>query len=141
MAKRLTQKQIGKVVALHTEGKSNREIARIYGVNASTIGRVLDRQGVETQQNATQKKEELERSMGEFLESRSHAAQDIIDLSLQVLSDPEKLKKATVNQIATMMGIVIDKFTSADRKDTAESLAKVKEILSGVKDGLDDKAT
>lgn len=141
MAKRLTQKQIGKVVALHTEGKSNREIARIYGVNASTIGRVLDRQGVETQQNATQKKEELEQSMEEFLESRAHAAQDIIKLSLQALSDPEKLKKATVNQIATMMGIVIDKFRSPDGKRSEESLEKVKEILNGVEDGFNSKTT
>ena len=53
---------------------------------------------------------------------------DIISLYLEYLKDPKKLDKASVQSIATSLGIIVDKFTrDAERQaDTSlfENIAK-----------------
>lgn len=44
-----------------------------------------------------------------FMESRKQKAQNVIDNCLDIL--PEKLEDASAAQVATVMGITIDKFT------------------------------
>ena len=47
--------------------------------------------------------------------------------------DPEKIKKANVVQLATALGILIDKFTTQDEKPADTSLMEA--LLNAVKGG------
>lgn len=75
-----------------------------------------------------------------FMESRKDAAQDVIDVYLEELKSPEKLSEASLAQIATAFGIVVDKFT----KNTAsgnDSLNKLDGILKEFQDAVKSEAT
>ena len=52
-----------------------------------------------------------------YMDSRKGQAQGIIDKYLEKLADPEKLESATISQIATAMGIVVDKFMDNTTKE------------------------
>jgi hypothetical protein len=52
MANRLTMAEIDRIVTLHTTEHSNREIARLLGVNRKTVGRYVARAKAENQPNA-----------------------------------------------------------------------------------------
>ena len=56
------------------------------------------------------KKEQNTADMLAYMDSRKEQAQGIIDKYLEKLADPHKLENATISQIATAMGIVVDKF-------------------------------
>ena len=47
---------------------------------------------------------------------------DIISLYLEYLKDPKKLDKASVQSIATSLGIIIDKFTRDSERQADTSL-------------------
>ena len=63
-----------------------------------------------------------------FMDGKKETVCDIISLYLEYLKDPKKLDKASVQSIATSLGIIIDKFTrDAERQaDTSlfENIAK-----------------
>ena len=60
-----------------------------------------------------------------FLESRSDKACRIIDTYMDALLDPDRLDRATPNQVSTALGTVIDKFL------LAKSLLKEKGEAAG----------
>jgi len=130
VASRLTDKQKKEIIAKYAEGKSLRVIASEYGVAPSTIKRICDKDP-KTQQIATQKKEQNTLDMLAYMESRKEQAQGVIDDYLKALANPEKIEEATLSQIATALGIVVDKFT----KTTAageDTLAKLDDVLKKI---------
>lgn len=52
MAKRLTMAAVDTIVTLHQAGTSNREIARLVGINRETVGKILARVAAGNQPNA-----------------------------------------------------------------------------------------
>lgn len=52
-----------------------------------------------------------------YMDSRKEQAQGIIDKYLEKLADPHKLENATISQIATAMGIVVDKFMDNTKRE------------------------
>ena len=50
-------------------------------------------------------------TISEFMEEKNAEICDIIDTYLSVLSDSERIAAAPLNQIASALGTVIDKFT------------------------------
>ena len=63
------------------------------------------------------------------MDSRKEQAQGIIDKYLEKLADPEKLESATISQIATAMGIVVDKFMDNTKKgENAEGVTILNDI-------------
>ena len=48
--------------------------------------------------------------MLEYLDARTLKAQHVLDLAFEALQDPAKYDKAGLQSIATMMGIIIDKY-------------------------------
>lgn len=44
------------------------------------------------------------------MDARTQKAQHVLDLAFEALQDPSKYNKASVQSIATMMGIIIDKY-------------------------------
>jgi hypothetical protein len=70
-----------------------------------------------------------------FMDSRKERAQEVVDTLLSALMDPVKIEAASLNQIATSLGIVVDKFT----KNTAsgnDSLSKLDGLLEEFKDAV-----
>lgn len=109
MAARLTDRQKKMIIADRANEMSIRKLAEKYHVTTTTIQRVL-KNNTELAQMVTQKKQQNTADMIEYMNSRKEQAKGIIDEYLKQLKDPEKIDKATLLQIATAMGIVIDKF-------------------------------
>ena len=110
MAKRLTDRQKKKIIADYIELDSYRATAKRNGVSTDTVKRIVLADG-EIVQKATQKKEQNIAEMLAYMDSRKEQAQEIIDNYLRALADPAKIEVAKLSEIATAMGIVVDKFT------------------------------
>lgn len=122
MAK-LTDKQKKKIIAESVNGSSIRALASKYGVSTTTIQRVL-KSDTELTQKVAQKKAENTVSILAFMDSKKNDICALIDKLLAAMADDDKLAAATVNQLATAMGIVIDKYTANEAfksSDTKEN--------------------
>lgn len=110
MAARLTDKQKRKIIADYMENGSYRATARMNGVSDDTVRRVVLSDD-EILQKAAQKKEQNTMDMLAYMDSRKEQAQGVIDDYLKALANPEKIEAAKLSEIATALGIVVDKFT------------------------------
>ena len=109
MASRLTDKQKKDIIADHIETGSYNATAKKFGVAPNTVKKLCN-QSADIAQKCIQKREQNTKDMLAYMDSRKEQAQGIIDKYLEKLADPEKLESATISQIATAMGIVVDKF-------------------------------
>lgn len=109
MAARLTARQKGEILVDFVESGSYRATAKKYGVSDKTVKRICDEDSAMSQKVA-QKKEKDIANMMEYMESRKKQAQAVLDNCLNALSDSKKIDAAKLSEIATVMGIVIDKF-------------------------------
>ncbi len=130
MAARLTDEQKKRIIADYVESGSYRATARKNGVVADTVRRIVQSDGGIVQK-ATQKKAENTLDMLEYMDSRKGQAQGIIDTYLEALADPEKLESASLQQIATALGIVVDKFTKTTPAGE-NALSKLDEVLKEI---------
>lgn len=121
MAKHLTDKQKKKIIADRAENMSIRQLSQKYKVSTTTIQRVI-KENPEVTQMITQKKNENTADILAFMDSKKQDVCDIIGLYLEYLKDPKKLDRASVQSIATSLGIVIDKFTKDAEKQADTSL-------------------
>ena len=119
MAK-LTDKQKKKIIAESVNGSSIRALASKYGVSTTTIQRVL-KSDTELTQKVAQKKAENTVSILAFMDSKKNDVCALIDKLLAAMADDDKLAAATVNQLATAMGIVIDKYTANEAFKTSDT--------------------
>lgn len=119
MAK-LTDKQKKKIIAESVNGSSIRALASKYGVSTTTIQRVL-KSDTELKQKVAQKKAENTVSVLAFMDSKKNDVCALIDKLLAAMADDDKLAAATVNQLATAMGIVIDKYTANEAFKTSDT--------------------
>ncbi|WP_281513504.1 hypothetical protein [Bacteroides acidifaciens] len=110
MAARLTDKQKKKIIADYTELDSYRATAKKNKVSTDTVKRIV-LADEEIVQKATQKKEQNTMDMLAYMDSRKEQAQGVIDDYLKALANPAKIEAAKLSEIATALGIVIDKFT------------------------------
>lgn len=128
MAARLTDEQKKKIIADYVESGSYRATAKRFGVSAMTVRSVCTG-NTETVRKCTQKKEQNTADMLAYMESRKEQAQKAVDAYLEALADPEKIKAAKLSEIATAMGIVVDKFTkNASAAEKTESVTIVNNI-------------
>lgn len=110
MAARLTDKQKKKIIADYMESGSYRATARMNGVSDDTVRRVVMSDS-EILQKAAQKKKQNTLNMLAYMDSRKEKAQGVIDDYLKALANPAKIEAAKLSEIATALGIVVDKFT------------------------------
>lgn len=110
VAARLTDKQHKKIIARYAECQNYSQVAREFGVSESTI-RAHCKRDPETAKKAEDKKQQNTRDVLEYLDARRDKLQDVLDLGFEALSNPEKYQRASLQSVATMMGILIDKYT------------------------------
>lgn len=132
MAARLTDKQKKKIIADYTENGNYRATARMNGVSDDTVRRVVLSDD-EILQKAEQKKEENTLDMLTYMDSRKEQAQGVIDDYLAALANPEKIASAKLSEIATALGIVVDKFT----KNAPANVSSIEQQLKN-RDALAD---
>lgn len=129
MAERLTDEKKKMIVASYVETESFRATAKRFGVADNTVRRICKNEP-EMSQKVAQKKAENTADMLSFMDSRKRKAQNVIDSCLDVL--PEKLEEASAAQVATVMGITIDKFLK--NTDAGMDIPKILENMDTLAD-------
>lgn len=119
-AQRLTDKQKKKIIADYVQLQSYRAAARQNGVSDATVRKIV-KGDPESSQKCALKKEENAQDMLSYMDSKKERVQEIIDVYLGVLTDPEKLEGATLQQITTALGTLIDKWTVIDDRRKGDS--------------------
>lgn len=112
MAKHLTDRQKKKIISDYATLGTYAAVARKHKISEQTVKRVV-RADPKTAEKVAQKKDENTADILQFMESRKNDVCDIIETYLEYLKDPQKLNRASVQSIATSLGIVIDKFVGA----------------------------
>ena len=107
---RLTDKQRKEMISDRAEGMSYRQLAERYGTSVTTVKRTLAK-NPEVSQKVTQKKESNTADILAHMDEKRDTVNEIIDKALAVLNDKENHSRTGPMQLATMLGIVIDKFT------------------------------
>lgn len=110
MAK-LTDKQRKKIIAEHIDGASIRALAKKYKVSTTTIQRTI-RSDTEFTQKVTEKKAENQKQVLAHMDEKKEQVCTIVDKILLQMGDDKKIASTPLNQLATTMGILIDKFTA-----------------------------
>lgn len=119
-AQRLTDKQKKKIIADYVQLQSYRAAARQNGVSDATVRKIVKGDS-ESSQKCALKKEENAQDMLSYMDSKKERVQEIIDVYLGALTDPEKLEGATLQQITTALGTLIDKWTVIDDRKKGDS--------------------
>ena len=119
MAARLTDEQKKRIIADYVESGSYNATAKKFGISDKTVKAIVTADP-ESTRISEQKKKENTVNMLQYMNSRKDQAQGVIDSYLEALADPEKLEEATLAQISTAMGIIVDKFIKVDDFKTDE---------------------
>ena len=117
MAPRLTDRQKKRIISDYVNIGSYNTVGKMHGISATTVKNVVLRDS-ETVGLCEQKKKQNTMDMLEFLETRKQKTQDIIDQLLDCM--PDKIPRASLVQIVTAYGVLVDKSTlliGNDKKD------------------------
>lgn len=108
--RRIEQERRMKILADYTLEGSYRAAARKNGVSPDTVRRIV-RENPDMVKVADTQKNARARDLMSYMQGKADTVCDIIDNGLDVLSDPERMKEAKLRDIATMMAILIDKWS------------------------------
>lgn len=132
MAARLTDKQKKKIVADYLELGSYNAVAKKNGVSNHTVKRIV-LETPEISKKVQQKKEQNTADVLSHMESQKDEVIKVLDEYLAAMRDPAKIKRAGVVQLATALGIVIDKYTMTTKNERAlQKLDEVMDKIGGV---------
>ena len=120
MAKHLTDKQKKKIIADYATLGNYSAVARKHKVSRNTVKTVV-MADTETAEKCHQKKDQNTADILQFMDTQKEDVCSLISLYLKEMKDPRRLSRASVQSLATSLGIVIDKFTG-----TAAELEKLK---------------
>ncbi len=108
-AKRLTDKQKKKIVADYVQLQSYARTAKLNDVAESTVRKIV-KDNPQCADLCALKKEQNTQDMLSYLESKKEEAQNLLGLYLQAMADPDKIAEATLPQLSTAFGTIVDKF-------------------------------
>ena len=121
MAKHLTDREKKKFIADYVELESYNAVAKKHNVSATTVKNTVLKNN-ESVKKCEQKKEQNTADILEFMDKKKDDVCSIISLYLSELQNSDKLQRASIQSIATSLGIVIDKFTKDAQKQSDTSL-------------------
>jgi hypothetical protein len=119
-AQRLTDKQKKKIIADYVQLQNYTKTAKLNDVAESTVRKIV-KSNPDCANQCDIKKEQNTQDMLSYMDSKKERVQEIIDVYLGVLTDPEKLEGATLQQITTALGTLIDKWTVIDDRKKGDS--------------------
>lgn len=117
---KLTDIMKKKIIADYIDSGNYSQVAKKYGVSRTTVAKVV-KSDSESCEKLQQKKDENTKDVLDYMQAKSGAVCELIDLYLKALISPEKMQKASVQQIATALGIVIDKFTAPNTESDSDT--------------------
>lgn len=129
MAARLTDRQKKRIIADYIEQGSYNAVAKKHGVSFDTVKRVVLRDG-ETVKKVERKKEQNTADILSHMENQKAQVCNLLDRYIEAMGDENKIKRASVLQLATAMGIVIDKYTVTAQNEQA--LKKLDEVMNKI---------
>lgn len=109
VAAKLTDKKRKQIIADRANGMTERQIAAKYGVSQTTVHNTLKADPT-TVQIVSDKKQQNTLDMLEFLNLQKGQAQETVKNILEAINDPDKLARTNPRDLATALGIIIDKF-------------------------------
>ena len=122
MAPRLTDKQKKRIISDYVNIGSYNTVGKMHAISATTVKNVVLKNS-ETVGLCEQKKKQNTVDMLEFLETRKQKTQDIIDQLLDCM--PDKIPRASLVQIVTAYGVLVDKSTLLSGNDKKDEGVKV----------------
>lgn len=133
MAKHLTDKQKKKIIADYAECENYSQVARKHKVSFDTVKRTV-LNDPETVKKTEQKKEQNTTDILAHMEKRKGDVCLFIDKALQAMTMDAKIGGASLREIATAMGIVIDKFAPISKSEPA--IERLDAILAELDKGM-----
>ena len=121
MAARLTDKQKKKIIADYVQLGSYNAVAKLNGVSLNTVKRIVQTQNADFAEKCNQKKEENTADVLSYMDKQKAAVCEIIGIYLTALKDPEKVEQATLNQITTALGTLVDKWAMVSGSSGTEA--------------------
>lgn len=108
-AKRLTDRQKKKIIADYVQLQSYTRAAKLNDVAESTVRKIV-KDNPKCADLCALKKEQNTQYMLSYLGSKREEAQDLLGLYLKAMADPDKIAEATLPQLSTAFGTIVDKF-------------------------------
>lgn len=118
-AKRLTDRQKKKIIADYIQLQNYTRTAKLNDVAESTVRKIV-KENPECADLCAKKKEQNTRDMLSYLDSKRGEAQDLLGLYLQAMADPDKIAEATLPQLSTAFGTIVDKFAMLGDQNSIE---------------------
>ena len=137
-AARISDRKRKKIILDKVEGLSYRAVAKKNGVSEYAVRKIVT-SDPEFEQKIAREKARNARAMVEYLDEQRGAAQEIIGKMLSAMTSEDKLAESGIRDIATAMGILIDKFTAASAASAPDNgmLAAISDVLSRRRDEHD----
>lgn len=107
---KLTDKQRKKIIADYTQFENYSAVARLHGVSRNTVKSIV-LADCKTAEKCRLKKEENTAAILAHMGRQKNRVCGILDKLLEALDDPDKMECATLPQIATALGILVDKYS------------------------------
>jgi transposase-like protein len=108
---KLTDDQRKSIIAAVANGESKRSLARQYEVSDTTVRRVCN-SDPQMAQKVAHKKAENEASVLAHMDTQKSQVCEGLDRLLKAVFNDDKIDAATLVQLATTLGILIDKYTN-----------------------------
>ena len=109
MAARLTDKQKKKIVADYVMLRSYSAVGKLNGISDKTVKKYVEEDPKFTELSE-QKKEENTADILAYMDEHKDLVCSFIGLGLEALNDPDKIDGASLTQITTAIGTLIDKW-------------------------------
>lgn len=102
-------------------------VARKHKVSPSAVKKWVKELGGLTEECEEKNRQNTENIL-QYMQDCSEKVKVVIASCLEALADPEKIRKAPLKDIATAMGIVIDKFTGVTQLTMEEQRVRIANI-------------
>lgn len=114
MAK-ISDRQHKKMIAMYAECQNYSLVAREFGVSVSTVQRHI-KGDTETVKKVAHKKEENTIAVLEHMSRQKDKVCGLLDRLITAMDDPVKMDCSTLPQLATTLGILVDKYTADEAR-------------------------
>lgn len=120
------------IVKDYVECQNASAVARKHGCSEATVRRIVGK-NPDVTKKVEEKKEENTRSILEHMRRQAGDICEVMDKLVDAMKRDDVIDRATVVQLATTLGIIIDKYGAQTEKETTESGGVI--ILPEAKEG------
>ena len=129
MGKRFTDKEKKQIIADYIECENFSAVARKHKCSRTAVAKIVNADS-ESCEKLQDKKDKNTEDILAHMDKKKKNVCGVIDALLDALSDEEKIGRANLQQVATSLAIVIDKFTE---RTEADDNGMLEELIKGLK--------